>query len=143
MVILATLPGSSSLFSSLPQGPPPNDSTTSTPPQPPIPIPKYPPPLKSQKSSRPPTKPPTPAFKTVHHRSKYYKPVSDGVIASDGDRSVVIGESGVSYLLPEHHSSSSSVTPRRPKLSPWQSGSRHSCPLLRPQCQGRGLGRRH
>ncbi|WJZ80796.1 hypothetical protein VitviT2T_000682 [Vitis vinifera] len=120
MVILATLPGSSSLFSSLPQGPPPNASTTSTPPQPPIPIPKYPPPLKSQKSPRPPTKPSTPAFKTVHHRSKYYKPVSDGVIASDGDRSVVIGESGVSYLLagaPFEFQFSYSETPKAKPLA--------------------------
>lgn len=100
MAILAALPSRSNLFSSLPSGPLQNDSTTSTPPQPPIPIPKYPPPLKSQKSPKPPTKPPTPAFKMVHHRSKYYKPVSDGVIASESGRSVVIGESGVSYLLP-------------------------------------------
>uniref|UniRef100_A0A2N9ILP4 CRM domain-containing protein n=1 Tax=Fagus sylvatica TaxID=28930 RepID=A0A2N9ILP4_FAGSY len=31
---------------------------------------------------------------------RYYKPVKDGVIASDGERSVIVGESGVSYLLP-------------------------------------------
>ncbi|KAM3706337.1 hypothetical protein ACJW31_03G145600 [Castanea mollissima] len=109
MAIVASLPGFN-LFSSLPSTPPSNDpkftkNSTPPPPPPPIPIPKYPPPLK--KSSNPQTtlpKPPNsqtnPAFKTPHRRSNYYKPVKDGVIASDAGRSVVIGDSGVSYLLP-------------------------------------------
>ncbi|KAM7484221.1 hypothetical protein LguiA_000230 [Lonicera macranthoides] len=97
MAIVASLPGLK-LFSSLPTNPPPNEPTSSNhPPHPPIPIPKYPSPRKKQ----PPLKPnPNPAFKTFHHRSKYYKPVRDGVVSSDGDRSVVVGESGVSYRLP-------------------------------------------
>ncbi|KAK9277535.1 hypothetical protein L1049_007079 [Liquidambar formosana] len=103
MAIFASLPGL--LFSSLPSTPPPNKpNTSSTPPPPPIPIPKYPPPKKSPKTPPKPLKSPktpsNPAFKTFHRRTKYYKPVSDGVISSDGDRSVVVGESGVSYLLP-------------------------------------------
>ncbi|THF98900.1 hypothetical protein TEA_022107 [Camellia sinensis var. sinensis] len=99
MAILATLPNPN-LFSTLHSTPPSNHPPPSPPPpKPPIPIPKYPPPLKSQ---TPPTPKPTsnPAFKTFHHRSKYYKPVREGVISSDGDRSVVVGDSGVSYLLP-------------------------------------------
>ncbi|KAA8529598.1 hypothetical protein F0562_034302 [Nyssa sinensis] len=104
MAILATLSGLN-LFSTLPSSPPSNDpNSPSHPPPPPIPIPKYPPPLKSQKSPKRPPLPPkpnsNPAFKTFHRRTKYHKPVTEGVISSDGDRSVVIGESGVSYLLP-------------------------------------------
>lgn len=96
IITASSLPGLN-LFSSLPSTPSPKDPTitTSTPPSPPIPIPKYPPP--HQKSSKPRT---NPALKTVHRRTKYFKPVKDGVISSDGDRSVVVGESGVSYLLP-------------------------------------------
>ncbi|KAL6969435.1 CRS2-associated factor 2 [Sarracenia purpurea var. burkii] len=104
MAIVATLPGVN-LFSNLPSTPPSNDPNTSSsqlPPKPPIPIPKYPPPLKSRNH---PPQPPKPhsnpaAFKTFHRCSNYYKPVREGVISSDGDRSVIIGESGVSYLLP-------------------------------------------
>ncbi|GAU41146.1 hypothetical protein TSUD_190460 [Trifolium subterraneum] len=97
MVIVAlssSLPGRSNLFSSLP---PPNNNPTSSSstPRPPIPIPKYPPPKKSQ-----PPPPPNPALKH-HNKSKYYKPITNPtVITSEGDRSVIIGESGVSYLLP-------------------------------------------
>ncbi|XP_062158824.1 CRS2-associated factor 2, chloroplastic [Alnus glutinosa] len=96
IVTASSLPGLN-LFSSLPSTPPPKDPTitTSTTPSPPFPIPKYPPPR--QKSSKPRT---NPALKTVHRRTKYFKPVKEGVISSDGDRSVVVGESGVSYLLP-------------------------------------------
>uniref|UniRef100_A0A5B7BT68 CRM domain-containing protein n=1 Tax=Davidia involucrata TaxID=16924 RepID=A0A5B7BT68_DAVIN len=101
MAILAAL-SSPNLFSTLPSTPPSNDpNSTSHPPPPPIPIPKYPPPLKSQKHPPQPPKPNSnPAFKTFHRRTKYHKPVREGVISSDGDRSVVIGESGLSYLLP-------------------------------------------
>ncbi|XP_061353595.1 CRS2-associated factor 2, chloroplastic isoform X2 [Gastrolobium bilobum] len=105
MVIVAlssSLPGRN-LFSSLPSTPPPHDhatAVTATPP-PPIPIPKYPPPRKRQNPPPPKPAPPNPALK-YHRNSKYHKPVKDGggVMASDGDRSVVIGESGVSYILP-------------------------------------------
>lgn len=104
MAIVASLPGLN-LFSSLPSSPPPNDPQSTSSPSPPIPIPKYPPPLKSQRKTQnapphPSKSPSNPALKAVHRRSNYYKPVKDGVISSDGDRSVVIGESGVSYLLP-------------------------------------------
>ncbi|KAL5540081.1 hypothetical protein UlMin_043152 [Ulmus minor] len=102
MAILASLQGMN-LFSSLPSNPPPNEPSSSSP-SPPIPIPKYPPPKSQRKilktPSNPQKSPPNPALKAVHRRSNYYKPVRDGVIAADGDRSVIIGESGVSYLLP-------------------------------------------
>ncbi|KAL7610672.1 CRS2-associated factor 2, chloroplastic [Lactuca sativa] len=97
MAILASLPNPN-LFSSLPTPPPPPPSPKTI--KPPIPIPKYPP---VRKSPKPPSPKPqsNPAFKTFHRRSKYYKPVRDGeVVSSDGDRSVVVGESGVSYQLP-------------------------------------------
>jgi hypothetical protein len=101
MVIVAlssSLSGRANLFSSLP---PPNNNPTSSSSsathRPPIPIPKYPPPKKSQP---PPPPPPNPALKH-HNNSKYYKPIKNPtVITSEGDRSVIIGESGVSYLLP-------------------------------------------
>jgi hypothetical protein len=101
MVIVAlssSLSGRANLFSSLP---PPNNNPTSSSSsathRPPIPIPKYPPPKKSQP---PPPPPPNPALKH-HNNSKYYKPIKNPtVITSDHDRSVIIGESGVSYLLP-------------------------------------------
>ena len=108
MAIVASLPGFN-LFSSLPSTPPSNDpkfTKNSTPPPPPppppIPIPKYPPPLKKSQTAPPKSSnsQTNPAFKTPHRRSNYYKPVKDGVIASDAGRSVVIGDSGVSYLLP-------------------------------------------
>ncbi|KAL5700384.1 CRS2-associated factor 2 [Ranunculus cassubicifolius] len=94
MAILSTLPRK--LFPSHPSQP--NTTTPKPHISPPIPIPKYPNTLKSLKSQPP--NPQNPAFKTFHRRTKYYKPVSDGVISTDGDRSVVIGESGVSYHLP-------------------------------------------
>ena len=104
MAILASLQaGGPNLFASLPSTPTPNEtpSTSSSSPQPPIPIPKYPPKQKTQNAPQPSPKPHlNPALKTVHRRSNYYKPVKEGVLASDGDRSVVIGESGVSYQLP-------------------------------------------
>ncbi|KAI3969358.1 hypothetical protein MKW92_000011 [Papaver armeniacum] len=102
MAIFATLPGLN-LFSSPPSNPRlPSPSDPTPKPSTPIPIPRYPKPLKSQKSitKQPPNESTSPAFKTFHRRTKYYKPVSDGVISSEGDRSVIIGESGVSYLLP-------------------------------------------
>ncbi|PON44849.1 RNA-binding, CRM domain containing protein [Parasponia andersonii] len=102
MAILASLQGGHNLFSSLPSTPPPSketpsSSSSSSSPSPPIPIPKYPP---RQKPQNAPQRPQNPALGTVHRRSHYYKPVNDGVISSDGERSVVIGESGVSYRLP-------------------------------------------
>ncbi|KAI3728315.1 hypothetical protein L6452_16949 [Arctium lappa] len=99
MAIFASLPNPN-LFSSLPTPPPQPPPNTPSSVKPPIPIPKYPPLHKSR--NQPPPKPQSnPAFKTFHRRSKYYKPVRDGdVVSSDGDRSVVVGESGVSYQLP-------------------------------------------
>ncbi|KAJ9549518.1 hypothetical protein OSB04_022061 [Centaurea solstitialis] len=102
MAIFASLTNPN-LFSSLPTPPPQPPPNTSSSIKPPIPIPKYPPLHKTQNKPPPPPKKPqsSPAFKTFHRRSKYYKPVTDGdVVSSDGDRAVVVGESGVSYQLP-------------------------------------------
>ncbi|GJR52799.1 CRS2-associated factor 2, chloroplastic [Tanacetum coccineum] len=90
MTILASLPNPN-LFTSLPSPPPsqhPNPNTI----KPPIPIPKYPPPKPKNTH---------PSFKTFHHRSKYYKPIKPNTtITTDNNRTVVIGDSGVSYHLP-------------------------------------------
>ncbi|KAJ8773804.1 hypothetical protein K2173_008267 [Erythroxylum novogranatense] len=94
MASSSSLPGLNP-FVSLPSTPPPRSEPNNSSFAPPIPIPKYPPPARK---SKPP--PPNPAFKQPHLRTKYYKPVKDGIIASEGERSVLIGESGVSYLLP-------------------------------------------
>ncbi|XP_071702187.1 CRS2-associated factor 2, chloroplastic [Rutidosis leptorrhynchoides] len=102
MAILSSLPNPN-LFTSLPS-PPPQPTSNSNTIKPPIPIPKYPPLTKTPKHPQPKPNPnpnPNPAFKSFHHRSKYYKPIHPNtVVSSDGDRSVVIGESGVSYQLP-------------------------------------------
>ncbi|KAK7283217.1 hypothetical protein RIF29_12596 [Crotalaria pallida] len=114
-----SLPGRN-LFSSLPSTPPPNSSSvTPTPtPSPPIPIPKYPPPQKSTSHHPPPPKPPQPALK-YHRHSKYHKPVRPGeVIFSDGDRSVIIGESGVYYVLPGAPFEFQFSYSERPKVKP-------------------------
>ncbi|XP_043708860.1 CRS2-associated factor 2, chloroplastic [Telopea speciosissima] len=108
MAIVATLPGLNLFSSPSSNRRIVNEPNPSLPPSPPIPVPRYSRTLKSQKSHRsktllpppPQSEKPNPALKSVHHRTKYYKPVKDGVIASEGDRSVVIGESGLSYLLP-------------------------------------------
>ncbi|KAI9082120.1 hypothetical protein K1719_035860 [Acacia pycnantha] len=79
------------ILSSLPLTPPPSNPAVNTAtPTPPIPIPKYPPPRRSLKSQKPPPEPPKPTSNPglKHHRnSKYFKPVKDGVIKSDDDRS--------------------------------------------------------
>ncbi|KAH9773187.1 CRS2-associated factor 2 [Citrus sinensis] len=94
MRILASLPDGN-LFAFLPSTPPPRDPRLPPPStSPPIPVPKYPPKEQKPKSR------PNPAFKLPHRHTRYYKPVNRGVIASDGDRGVTIGESGVSYRLP-------------------------------------------
>lgn len=97
--IPSSLPGFN-LFSSLPSAPPPQEHSSTSSPSTPIPIPKYPPPKSRILRSSPP-KNPNPALKTFHRRTNYYKPVKDGVISTHGDRAVVIGDSGVSYLLPD------------------------------------------
>ncbi|XP_044489945.1 CRS2-associated factor 2, chloroplastic [Mangifera indica] len=99
MAILASLPVINP-FSSLPSKPPPNDPTTpSTSTSPPIPIPKYrPKPRNSPHSPRKSQE--NPALKLPHRQTRYYKPLKPGVISSDGDRTVLLGESGVSYQLP-------------------------------------------
>ncbi|KAG9459925.1 hypothetical protein H6P81_004433 [Aristolochia fimbriata] len=94
MPILATLP-KPNLFTSAPPIPKINDTPKRKPLPPPIPIPKYQP-------KRPKSPPKPPALKTFHRRTKYHKPVSEGVISSEADgRSIILGENGVSYLLPE------------------------------------------
>ncbi|KAK5838732.1 hypothetical protein F383_04491 [Gossypium arboreum] len=98
MPILASLPGLN-LLSSLPSNPPQNDTTSSTPsPSPPIPIPKYPPPRSRNPKTNVPRS--NPALSIPHRRSNYRKPVQKGVISTDGDRCVIVGENGVSYKLP-------------------------------------------
>ncbi|KAE8722639.1 CRS2-associated factor 2 [Hibiscus syriacus] len=98
MQILASLPGLN-LFSSLPSNPRQNDTASSTPPpSPPIPVPKYPPPRLRNPQTTPP--PSNPALSFPHRRTNYRKPVKKGVIQSDGDRCVIVGENGVSYKLP-------------------------------------------
>ncbi|XP_042398136.1 CRS2-associated factor 2, chloroplastic-like [Zingiber officinale] len=92
------------LFSSPPPNPRINDPLPANSP-PPLPLPaklrnKQPP-----SPSRPPRFPPPPAkkaaLKATHHRSRYYKPVSEGVLTGDEiGRSVVVGPSGISYHLP-------------------------------------------
>ncbi|KAH7570309.1 hypothetical protein ACOSQ2_018690 [Xanthoceras sorbifolium] len=102
MAILASL-RCVSLFTSLPSNPPPNDSTNSpSSTSPPIPIPKYPPPKSKPRNapSNPQKSQSNPALKLPHRQTHYYKRVKPGVISSDGERTVVVGESGVSYQLP-------------------------------------------
>ncbi|XP_058084160.1 CRS2-associated factor 2, chloroplastic isoform X3 [Magnolia sinica] len=103
MPFLAALSQNPNLFTPFPTNPPriPNNNSQKPPP-PPIPIPKYPP-KKIPKNPQNPTPPRNPALKSFHHRSKYYKPISpdSGVVKTDGsDRSIILGESGLSYLLP-------------------------------------------
>ncbi|ESQ34439.1 hypothetical protein EUTSA_v10007246mg [Eutrema salsugineum] len=106
MAIVASLPDVN-LFSSLPSTPPKADSSAGTfRPAPPIPIPKYSPsrrnrnPRSSNHTDTNPKPQSNPALKLPHRRTRYYKPVKEGVISSDGERTIVIGDSGVSYQLP-------------------------------------------
>lgn len=97
MVALAVLPGVN-LFSSPPKGRPESRFSTGKLPPPPIPVPKYAP------KKYPSGKPVNPALKTVHRGTKYYRPIpdDDGTVTADGSgRSVMVGESGISYLLPD------------------------------------------
>ncbi|CAM8979038.1 unnamed protein product [Rhodiola kirilowii] len=127
---MASLQPFANLFSSLPQTPPQPSSSSSaaafpTPIPTPIPIPKYPPPRRHKPSTNDDDANrnlvPTPtAFKATHRRTKYYKPVKDGVISSDGDRAVIVGQSGLSYLLPGapfHFQYSYSETPSTKPLA--------------------------
>ncbi|KAL0705047.1 hypothetical protein Bca4012_071472 [Brassica carinata] len=100
MAIVASLPDVN-LFSSVPSTPPPSDSPSrSFRPTPPIPIPKYSPSRRNRNPRTEPKPQPNPALKLPHRRTRYYKPVKEGVISSDGERTILIGESGVSYQLP-------------------------------------------
>ncbi|CAH2033717.1 unnamed protein product [Thlaspi arvense] len=106
MAIVASLPDVN-LFSSLPSTLPMADSSGTFRPAPPIPIPKYSPSCRNRnpRSSNPHTdtqpKPQSnPALKLPHRQTRYYKPMKEGVISSDGERTIVIGDSGVSYQLP-------------------------------------------
>ncbi|KAL1194142.1 CRS2-associated factor 2 [Cardamine amara subsp. amara] len=106
MAIVASL-RDINLFSSLPSTPPVADSSSGTfRPAPPIPIPKYSPshrnrnPRTNHQNNTQPKPQSNPALKLPHHRTRYYKPVKEGVISSDGDRTILIGDSGVSYQLP-------------------------------------------
>ncbi|CAN8291691.1 unnamed protein product [Cochlearia groenlandica] len=105
MAIVASL-RDINLFSSLPSSPPTSDSSSNTfRPSPPIPIPKYSPSLRNRnrnhtESQQHPKPHSNPALKLPHRNTRYYKPVKEGVISSDGERTIVIGDSGVSYQLP-------------------------------------------
>ncbi|KAL6566514.1 CRS1 YhbY [Orobanche gracilis] len=105
MAILATLTNLN-LFSTLPTTPPPsNIPTTSLPPKPPIPVPRYPAPLKSQRNPKlTPSNPSnSPAFRFHHRTSRHNRPVESGqkIPLPDGDnRAIFVGDSGVSYQLP-------------------------------------------
>ncbi|KAM7264318.1 hypothetical protein ACFE04_002001 [Oxalis oulophora] len=86
------------LFTPLPSSPLPTDPTTNTnfhSPPPPFPIPKYPPPRPKKQQHHP-------ALKTTHRNSKYFRPVKPGdtLNSPDPSRSIIIGNSGVSYKLP-------------------------------------------
>ncbi|KAK8954407.1 hypothetical protein KSP39_PZI002640 [Platanthera zijinensis] len=103
MQILSALPAGANLFSSPPPNPRINDPLPSPPPHPlPLPARKRipPPPLPPPPPPHPPSS--SPALKSVHTGTRYYKPVSPGVVATaDGGRAVIVGESGISYLLPD------------------------------------------
>lgn len=107
MAIVASLPDIN-LFSSLPSTPPRSDTSAGNfRPAPPIPIPKYAPSRRNRNprtsndtESQQPKPQSNPALKLPHRQTRYYKPVKEGVISSDGDRTIVIGDSGVSYQLP-------------------------------------------
>ncbi|XP_073299813.1 CRS2-associated factor 2, chloroplastic [Primulina huaijiensis] len=103
------MPILANLFKPIPTTAPPSTATPYSTPKPPIPIPKYPPPVKHQKNHRlPPSNPIShtslsPAFKTHHRNSKYYKPIKPGqnIPLPDGeDRAIIVGNSGISYQLP-------------------------------------------
>ncbi|MQL74508.1 hypothetical protein Taro_006877, partial [Colocasia esculenta] len=99
-------PPGTNLFSSPPPNPRINEPLRRNAPPPPPHLPRKKPP--SFPPHPPPPPPPSgpstsPALRATHSRTKYYKPVPPrgGVIAADGhERRVVVGESGVSYLLP-------------------------------------------
>ncbi|XP_074295762.1 CRS2-associated factor 2, chloroplastic-like [Silene latifolia] len=113
MAIIASLPNHN-LFSSLPTTSPSIPSSSSF--SPPIPIPKYPPPKQRQQQQRQhSSKTRHPSFSKIpHNKTKYFKPISPDsptIIPSSSnpisdtheagvERAVVIGDSGVSYLLP-------------------------------------------
>ncbi|KAJ8438515.1 LOW QUALITY PROTEIN: hypothetical protein Cgig2_024604 [Carnegiea gigantea] len=105
MVILASLPGHN-LFSALPTTAPTTHNRRHHHHPPPIPVPKYPPPKPKSHPPKPKPSPkpqhPHPFTRIPHTRTKYYKPVSPSgdQIITDDDRAVIIGQSGVSYLLP-------------------------------------------
>ncbi|CAA7398555.1 unnamed protein product [Spirodela intermedia] len=97
-------PGMINLFSSPPPNPRINEPLRHN-------VPPPPPPLPRRRPGRSPEAPPpsdrptaaSPALRAAHSRTKYYKPVplAGGIIAADDhDRKVVVGESGVSYLVP-------------------------------------------
>ncbi|KAG0482303.1 hypothetical protein HPP92_010387 [Vanilla planifolia] len=101
MHILAALPAGANPFISLPPIPRINEPLPSPPP-PPLPIP-----VKNRRSRPSPASPPPhspfllqPPLRSVNNATRYYKPVSPGVLSSEGGRAVVVGDSGVSYLLP-------------------------------------------
>ncbi|XP_020590779.1 CRS2-associated factor 2, chloroplastic isoform X2 [Phalaenopsis equestris] len=121
MQVLAALPAGANLFPSSPSNPRINDPLPSPPP-PPLPLP-------TRIRKPPPPPPPTPspsssssntALHSLHNGARYYKPVSPGVISSssDGSRSVLVGDSGVSYLIPgapfEFHFSYSETPKAKP-----------------------------
>ncbi|KAH0458710.1 hypothetical protein IEQ34_011524 [Dendrobium chrysotoxum] len=103
MRIIAALPAGANLFPSPPSNPRINDPLPSPPPPPlPLPIRKRKPPPPAPPSPSPSSSSSHTALRSVHNGTRYFKPVSPGVISSssDGSRAVLVGDSGVSYLLP-------------------------------------------
>lgn len=94
------------LFSSPPPNPRINEPLRHNVPPPPPPLPRRRQAGRSPEAPPPgdsPPPPPSRALRAAHSRTKYYKPVplAGGVIAADDhDRKVVVGDSGVSYLVP-------------------------------------------
>ncbi|CAH8391182.1 unnamed protein product [Eruca vesicaria subsp. sativa] len=67
-------------------------------PPPLIPTPKYSPSRRNRNQTNPKTQS-NPVLKLPHRQTRYEKPVK-GIISSDVDRTILIGESGISYKLP-------------------------------------------
>ncbi|KAK9707383.1 hypothetical protein RND81_07G194000 [Saponaria officinalis] len=116
MAIVACL-SNHNLFTTLPTTTPTTTTTTSSPPfSPPIPIPKYPPKhhhhhhqnqqqtqKHNEKNQQQNQKHPS-FTKIPHNKTKYYKPISPNnptiIPTSSEERAVIIGDSGVSYIVP-------------------------------------------
>ncbi|CAA6662167.1 unnamed protein product [Spirodela intermedia] len=116
-------------------------------------VPPPPPPLPRRRPGRSPEAPPpsdrptaaSPALRAAHSRTKYYKPVplAGGIIAADDhDRKVVVGESGVSYLVPGAPFEFQFSYSETPKAKPLAIREPAFLPFDAPRCRGHGPARR-